>query len=57
MVLVGSDYWRGLVDWFRERMLAEGNISPDDLDLFRLTDEPLEVRDLLMSAAHRQARA
>jgi uncharacterized protein (TIGR00730 family) len=57
VVLVGSDYWRGLVDWFRERMLVEGNISPEDLDLFRLTDEPMEVRDLLMSAAHRQARA
>jgi uncharacterized protein (TIGR00730 family) len=57
VVLVGSDYWSGLVDWFRERMLAEGNISPDDLDLFKVTDEPLEVRDLLMSASHRQARA
>jgi uncharacterized protein (TIGR00730 family) len=57
VVLVGSDYWSGLVDWLRERMLAEGNISPGDLDLFRVTDEPLEVRDLLMSAAHRQARA
>ena len=29
VVLVGSDYWSGLVDWFRERMLAEGNISPE----------------------------
>jgi uncharacterized protein (TIGR00730 family) len=57
VVLVGSDYWSGLVDWLRERMLAEGNISPDDLDLFMVTDEPLEVRDLLMSASHRQARA
>jgi uncharacterized protein (TIGR00730 family) len=57
VVLVGSDYWSGLVDWIRERMLAEGNISPDDLDLFKVTDEPLEVRDLLMSASHRQARA
>jgi uncharacterized protein (TIGR00730 family) len=57
VVLVGSDYWSGLVDWMRERMLAEGNISPDDLDLFKVTDEPLEVRDLLMSASHRQARA
>jgi uncharacterized protein (TIGR00730 family) len=57
VVLVGSAYWRGLVDWFHERMLAEGNISPADLDLFKVTDEPLEVRDLLMSAAHRQARA
>jgi uncharacterized protein (TIGR00730 family) len=57
VALVGSDYWSGLVDWLRERMLAEGNISPDDLDLFKVTDDPLEVRDLLMSAAHRQARA
>ena len=35
----------------------EGKIAPGDLELFTLTDEPIEVRDLLMSAAHRQARA
>ncbi len=57
VVLVGSDYWRGLVDWVGERMLAEGNISPGDTELLRLTDDPVEVRDLLTSAAHRQARA
>ena len=57
VVLVGTDYWRGLVDWVGERMLSEGNISPDDLELWTLTDDPLEVRDQLMSAAHRQARA
>ena len=57
VVLVGTDYWRGLIDWVRERMLGEGNISADDLDLFTVTDDPEEVRDLLMSAAHRQARA
>jgi uncharacterized protein (TIGR00730 family) len=57
VVLVGCDYWSGLVDWFKERMLTEGNISPDDLDLFTLTDDPLHVRDLLMAAAHRAARA
>jgi uncharacterized protein (TIGR00730 family) len=57
VVLVGSDYWRGLVDWVGERMLAEGNISPGDIELWTLTDEPAEVRDLLMAAAHRQARA
>jgi uncharacterized protein (TIGR00730 family) len=57
VILVGSDYWRGLLDWVRERMLAEGNISPADLELVTLTDDPVEVRDLLMSAAHRQARA
>ena len=57
VILFGSDYWRGLVDWLRERMLAEGNISPDDLEMFSVVDEPAEVRQLLMSAAHRQARA
>ena len=57
VVLVGTDYWRGLVDWVGERMLDEGNISPGDLELFTLTDDPAEVRDLLLSAAHRQARA
>ena len=57
VVLVGTDYWHGLVDWVGERMLSEGNISPEDLGLWTLTDDPLEVRDRLMSAAHRQARA
>ena len=57
VVLVGTDYWRGLVDWVADRMLGEGNISPEDVDLFTVTDDPEEVRDLLMAAAHRQARA
>jgi uncharacterized protein (TIGR00730 family) len=57
VVLVGTDYWGGLVDWIRERVLAEGKIADSDLDLLHLTDDPLEVRDRLMSAAHRQARA
>jgi uncharacterized protein (TIGR00730 family) len=57
VILFGSGYWGGLVDWLRERMLAEGNISPDDLEMFSVVDDPAEVRELLMSAAHRQARA
>jgi uncharacterized protein (TIGR00730 family) len=56
VVLVGVDYWGGLVDWIRERLAAEGKIAPQDLDLICLTDDPLDVRDRLMSAAHRQAR-
>ena len=57
VILFGSDYWGGLVDWLQERMVAEGNIGPDDLELFSVVDDPAEVRELLMSAAHRQARA
>ena len=56
VVLVGTDYWHDLVDWEAVRMLGEGNISPEDLDLFTVTDDPEKVRDLLMAAAHRQAR-
>jgi uncharacterized protein (TIGR00730 family) len=57
VVLVGTDYWGGLIDWIRARLQGEGKISPGDLDLLFVTDDPLEVRDRLMSAAHRQARA
>jgi uncharacterized protein (TIGR00730 family) len=57
VVLVGTSYWRGLVDWVGDRMLSEGNIAAEDLELWTLTDDPAEVRDLLQSAVHRQARA
>ena len=57
VVLVGTDYWRGMIEWVGDRMLGESNINADDLDLITVTDDPEEVRDLLMSAAHRQARA
>ncbi|HEX2415454.1 MAG TPA: TIGR00730 family Rossman fold protein [Thermoleophilaceae bacterium] len=57
IVLVGTAYWQGLVDWIRERLLGDRKISPDDLNLFRVTDDPLEVRNALISAVHRRARA
>jgi uncharacterized protein (TIGR00730 family) len=56
VVLVGSDYWSGLLDWARERMLAEGKMAEEDLDLLELIDQPHAVCDRLLSAAHRQAR-
>jgi uncharacterized protein (TIGR00730 family) len=57
VILVGSDYWCDLFEWLRDRVLAEGKISPHDMDLVTVTDDPAEVRDRLMSAAHRQARS
>jgi uncharacterized protein (TIGR00730 family) len=56
VILVGTDYWSDLVDWLRRRALGEGKISPADMDLITVTDDPIEVRERLMSAAHRQAR-
>ncbi len=43
VVLFGSEYWAGLVEWMRETMEIKGNISPGDLDLMLITDEPQEV--------------
>ena len=44
VVLVGKAYWSGMTDWIKKTMLdAEQNISPADLDLFRLVDTPEEA--------------
>lgn len=40
VVLMGTDYWRDLVDWMEEKMLGEGMINPSDLQLLQLTDDP-----------------
>jgi uncharacterized protein (TIGR00730 family) len=57
VILVGTDYWCDLFKWLRDRVVGEGKISPHDMDLVTVTDDPAEVRERLMSAAHRQARA
>ena len=56
IVLMGSGYWTGLVDWLRERMLGEGKIGPTDLDLLQVTDDPAKVLSIVSAATHRQAR-
>jgi len=43
IVLVNEDYWRGLVDWIKARLLAEMTIGPDDLDIFRVVNTPQEA--------------
>ena len=43
VILMGSEFWKGLVDWLRETMLRDHKISPEDLDLFQIIDDPDEV--------------
>ena len=43
IVLVGSDFWSGLIDWIKAVMLKEGNIDKDDLKLFTLVDTAEEA--------------
>jgi uncharacterized protein (TIGR00730 family) len=56
VLLVGSSYWAGLVAWLNERMLAEAKISPSDMELFEVTDDPGRVLEVVNTAVHRQAR-
>ena len=48
VVLVGTDYWGGLLAWLRDTVAARGAISPADLDLVRLTDDPDEAVRLVV---------
>jgi uncharacterized protein (TIGR00730 family) len=50
IVLVGRDYWSGLVDWVRHTVLVGGNISPADVDLLRVTDDPDEAVAVMVAA-------
>ena len=43
VILVESDYWKNLLDWVRERLLESNKISPEDLDLVQLLDDPSDV--------------
>jgi len=43
VIMVGTDYWQGLVDWIKARLIAEKMASPDDLNLFTLLDDPEEI--------------
>ena len=43
IILVGSEYWHGLVDWLAEQMLPNGMIAAHDLELFTVEDDPRKV--------------
>ncbi|MEO5575402.1 MAG: TIGR00730 family Rossman fold protein [Gaiellaceae bacterium] len=48
VVLFDSDYWQELLDWVTGEALADGMISPEDLDLLHLTDDPAEAVRLVV---------
>ncbi len=52
VVLVGSEYWGGLLEWIRGTMLPGGKIAAQDVDLMLLTDDPAEVTEHIV-ARHR----
>jgi predicted Rossmann-fold nucleotide-binding protein len=50
VVLVGTGYWGGLIEWLRTRVLTEGKVAEKDLALFELTDDPVEAVRLVVEA-------
>ena len=49
IILVGTEYWTGLMAWVKDIMIKEGTISPGDLDLIKIVDQPEEVVDIIDS--------
>jgi uncharacterized protein (TIGR00730 family) len=48
VVMFGSHYWSGLLNWIRDVVLPQGKISEHDLRLFHVTDSPQEVVDIVL---------
>jgi uncharacterized protein (TIGR00730 family) len=57
VVLFGSDYWRGLGDWIRDRLLAEGMISRGDETMVTVTDDPATVVQIFHDCRRRSGIA
>ncbi|MBL0326234.1 MAG: TIGR00730 family Rossman fold protein [Cytophagaceae bacterium] len=47
IVMVGTEYWAGLIDWVKSTMIAEGNIKPDDLNLIKVVDTAEEAAKVI----------
>jgi uncharacterized protein (TIGR00730 family) len=43
LILVGSDYWTGLIDWIKTKLLSEKRISQEDIEILQVMDEPEEI--------------
>ena len=49
VILYGSEYWGGLIDWLRARVLAANNIVQEDVDSIHVVDTPEQVRDIVVA--------
>ena len=54
LILVCSEFWGGMIDWFKERLVAEGMVDPEDMNLIQLIDEPQKVVEAIFK--HYEAR-
>ncbi len=54
IILMGRSFWQGLLDWLRDSMVTNGTISPEDMDLIQVYEQPQEVVDAIF--AHYESR-
>lgn len=47
VIIFGKEYWQGMLDWLKEKVLKNGNIDPGDLNIFQVTDSPKEVVEII----------
>ena len=47
VILFGSEYWKGMLDWLRDTVLKNGSIDKEDLKIFTVVDEPKEVVEVI----------
>jgi hypothetical protein len=53
VILVGTAFWSGLLEWIRVQMAGNGMISPEDLNLVHLIDEPANIVDAILRSTKR----
>jgi uncharacterized protein (TIGR00730 family) len=49
VILVGSAFWAGLIDWLRDRLVGEKMISPEDMNLIQVIDDPAQVVEAIFT--------
>jgi hypothetical protein len=49
IILCGGEFWSGLLDWVRERLIGDGLINADDLDLLQLIDDPQQIVETIFT--------
>jgi uncharacterized protein (TIGR00730 family) len=57
VILMGTDYWTGMIDWIRATLLKEAAITAADVDLLRLTDDPAEALEIINAYAVKERDA
>ena len=57
IILVGGDFWRGLVDWMRDKLVGEGMINAEDMNLLHIIEEPEAIVEAIFKFYEGRLRA